>query len=63
MAEVERRLHSADRSLRGLLSAVGAAWVGPDEVAEVADPREAFLNVNTSADRDRAEALLVSLRS
>lgn len=63
MAEVERRLHSVDRSLRGLLSAVGAAWVGPDEVAEVADPREVFLNVNTSADRDRAEALLVSLRS
>ena len=60
MAEVERRLRSENRSLRGLVDAVGAAFIGHEKVAEVADPLNAFLNVNTTGERDRAEALLAS---
>jgi len=56
--EVERRLHSDDRSLRGLAKAVGAAFIGEDEVARVADAQTTFLNVNTVRERDRAEDLL-----
>lgn len=56
--EVERRLHSDDRSLRGLAKALGAAFIGEDAVARVADAQTTFLNVNTVRERDRAEALL-----
>ena len=56
--EVERRLHSDDRSLRGLAKALGAAFIGEDVVARVADAQTTFLNVNTVRERDRAEALL-----
>ncbi len=56
--EVERRLHSDDRSLRGLAEAVGAAFIGEDAVARVADAQTTFLNVNTVQERDRAEDLL-----
>ena len=56
--EVERRLHSDDRSLRGLAKALGAAFIGEDAVARVADAQTTFLNVNTVGERDRAEALL-----
>ena len=56
--EVERRLHSDDRSLRGLAKAVGAAFIGEDAVARVADAQATFLNVNTVRERDRAEDLL-----
>ena len=56
--EVERRLHSNDRSLRGVAKAVGAAFIGEDAVARVADAQTAFLNVNTVRERDRAEDLL-----
>ncbi len=56
--EVEGRLHSEDRSLRGLATAVGAAFIGEDEVARVADPQSTFLNVNTRKELDRAEDLL-----
>ena len=58
MPEVERRLHSSDRSLRGLAKAVGAAFIGEDAVARVADAQTTFLNVNTVRERDRAEDLL-----
>ena len=61
--EVEGRLRSEDQSLRGLAEAVGAAFISQDAVAEVADPRNAFLNVNTTAERDRAETLLASILS
>ena len=57
-AEVERRLHSDDRSLRALANAVGAAFIGEDAVARVADAQTTFLNVNTVEERDRAEDLL-----
>jgi molybdopterin-guanine dinucleotide biosynthesis protein A len=57
-AEVERRLHSDDLSLHGLAEAVGATFMGEDVVAEVTDPRQAFLNVNTREDRDLVERLL-----
>jgi molybdopterin-guanine dinucleotide biosynthesis protein A len=56
--EVECRLHSDDRSLRGLAKAVGAAFIGEDAVSRVADAQTTFLNVNTPRERDRAEALL-----
>ena len=56
--EVERRRHSDDRSLRGLAKALGAAFIGEDAVARVADAQTTFLNVNTVRERDRAEALL-----
>ena len=56
--EVERRLHSDDRSLRGLAKAVGAAFIGEDVVARVADAQTTFLNVNTVRERDLAEDLL-----
>ena len=56
--EVERRLHSDDRSLRGLAEAIGAAFIGEDAVARVADAQTTFLNVNTVQERDRAEDLL-----
>ena len=59
--EVERRLHSEDRSLRGLAKAVGAVFIGEDAVARVADARTTFLNVNTVSERDRAEDLLEAL--
>jgi molybdopterin-guanine dinucleotide biosynthesis protein A len=58
--EVEHRLRSKDQSLRGLAKAVGAVFIGEEVVAEVSDPRVAFLNVNTAEDRDRAETLLDS---
>ena len=58
MPEVERRLHSRDRSLRGLAEAVGAAFIGEDAVARVADSHTIFLNINTVSERDRAEHLL-----
>ncbi len=61
--EVERRLRSEELSLRGLAEAVGAASISHEKVAEVADPLNAFLNVNTTGERDRAEALLVSTLS
>jgi molybdopterin-guanine dinucleotide biosynthesis protein A len=57
---VEDRLRSEDLSMRGLAQAVGAALISEDVVAEVADPRVTFLNVNTVEDRDRAEHLLDS---
>ena len=56
--EVEGRLHSDDRSLRGLAKALGAAFIGEDAVARVADAQTTFLNVNTVGERDHAEALL-----
>ena len=59
-SEVEHRLRSKDRSLRGLVDAIGAVFIGEEAVAEVSDPRVAFLNVNTAEDRVRAETLLDS---
>ncbi len=56
--EVERRLHSDDRSLRGLAEAIGAAFIGEDAVARIADIQTTFLNVNTVKERDHAEHLL-----
>ena len=58
LPEVELRLHSQDRSLRGLAEAVGAAFIGEDAVARVADPHTIFLNVNTVSELDSAEHLL-----
>jgi hypothetical protein len=41
-----------------LAKALGAAFIGEDAVARVADAQTTFLNVNTVRERDRAEALL-----
>ena len=59
-SEVEHRLRSGDPSLRGLVEAIEAVFIGEEAVAEVSDPRVAFLNVNTVEDRDHAETLLDS---
>lgn len=59
-AEVESRLHSEDLSLQGLARAVGATFIGEEVVAGVTDPRQAFLNVNTTEDKDLVERLLQS---
>ncbi len=59
---VERRLHSEDRSMRGLAQVIGAVFIGEDAVAEVVDPQIEFLNVNTVRERDRAERLLDTRR-
>lgn len=53
---VRTRLASDDRSLHRLFADVGGMVVPSDEVAEAG---ETFLNVNTPADRDRADAALV----
>ena len=58
---VEHRLHSENRSMRGLVEAVGAVLITEDAIAGVADPGIGFLNVNTVKERDRAEQLLDSL--
>ena len=60
MSEVEQRLHSEDRSLQGLIQAIRASLIGEDIVAEVADPKIAFLNVNTEEELGRAEGFLTS---
>jgi len=59
-SEVEHRLRSKDRSMRGLAEAIGAVFIGEEALSQVSDPRVAFLNVNTVEDRDRAETLLDS---
>ena len=60
---VEDRLHSEDRSLRGLAEAIGAVFIGEDAIAEVTDPKIGFLNVNTVRERDRAERFLEARQS
>ena len=60
LPEIERRLRSEDRSLHGLLAAVEAVRVSPDEIAAVVDPEIAFRNVNTEADGARAAELLAA---
>ncbi len=59
---VEQRLHSEDRSMRGLAQAIGAVFIDEDAVAGVADPEIEFLNVNTVKERHRAEHLLDTRR-
>ena len=59
---VEHRLHSEDRSMRGLAQAIGAVFIDEDAVAGVADPKIDFLNVNTVRERNRVERLLHARR-
>jgi molybdopterin-guanine dinucleotide biosynthesis protein B len=56
---VRARLASDDRSLHGLFTEVGGTVLPP--LAEVGDASDAFFNVNTPEDRDRAEAFLSRL--
>ena len=58
LAEVARRLVRGHRAMGDLVADIGLLVVAEDEVRAVADPEVAFLNVNTPADRERAEALL-----
>ena len=58
LPEIERRIRSDDRSLHGLLAAVGAEQVGEHQVAAVADPETVFWNDNTEAAGARAAELL-----
>jgi len=62
LPEIEKRIHSDDRSLHGLLAAVDAEQVSEQEVAAVADPNIVFWNVNTEADGTRAAELLAATR-
>ncbi len=59
---VEHRLHSEDRSMRGLVQALGAVFIDEDAVAGVADSKIEFLNVNTVKECSRAEHLLKTRR-
>ena len=59
---VKHRLHSEDRSMRGLVQALGAVFIDEDAVAGVADSKIEFLNVNTGKERNRAEHLLKTQR-
>ncbi len=60
LPEVERRVRSRNRSLHGLLEAVGAVLVSQEAVAAVVDPEIAFWNVNTEKDGVRAGELLAA---
>lgn len=57
LPEVERRLEASDRSLHALFAAVGGVRLDPARHAVAAT---GLLNVNTPADRERAEAALRS---
>ena len=59
---VEHKLHSEDRSMRGLAQAIGAVFIDEDVVAGISDPNIDFLNVNTVRERNRAEHLLDTRR-
>ena len=59
---VEHRLHSEDRSMRGLAKGIGAVYIDEDAVAGVADPKIDFLNVNTVRERNRVEHFLDTRR-
>lgn len=54
LATVERRIGGPDRSMHGLFAELGGAVLGAAEL----DAGEALLNVNTSEERERAEAAL-----
>ncbi len=59
---VEHRLHSEDRSMRGLARAIGAVFIDEGAVAGVVDPKIDFLNVNTVRERNRVEHFLDTRR-
>ena len=59
---VEQRLHSEDRSMRGLAQAIGAVFIDEDAIAGVADSKIDFLNVNTVRERNRAKHFLDTRR-
>jgi molybdenum cofactor guanylyltransferase len=57
LPEVDQRIASGRLAMRALVSLPGVELVPPDQVRRFGDPDTIFLNVNTPADRDRAEAL------
>lgn len=54
---IEEQLDRDDHRMIGFHSAVRVRRVGRSEVAALCDPERAFLNVNTPAERERAERL------
>jgi molybdopterin-guanine dinucleotide biosynthesis protein A len=50
---------AADRSMRATVAALGARLVGEGELGRFGDPELLVASVNTRADLDRAERLLV----
>jgi molybdenum cofactor guanylyltransferase len=57
LPEVDRRIASGQRAMRALVTIPGVELIHPDQVRRFGDPDTIFLNVNTPADRDRAETL------
>lgn len=58
LGALEELLDRGERAAREACRTLEARVLGPSELAAVADPTRAFLNVNTPAARERAEALL-----
>jgi molybdopterin-guanine dinucleotide biosynthesis protein A len=57
LPEVDQRLDRGQLAMRELLSLPGVAQISPSEVRRFGDPSTLFMNVNTMADRERAEVL------
>ncbi len=55
MVEVDRRIASGRLAMTALLTLSGVELIPPCEVARFGDPATIFMNVNTMADRERAE--------
>jgi molybdenum cofactor guanylyltransferase len=62
-AEVDERIASGHLAMRALVALPGVELIPPGEVRRFGDPDTIFLNVNTTADRDRAETLAGRLLS
>lgn len=57
LAAIEHRLDEGDRRMIGFHEDVTVRRIPLTAVEDLCDPERAFLNVNTPADRDRAEGL------
>lgn len=57
---IEAALEEGDRRMIGFHERVAVERIPLSEVASMCDPARAFLNVNTPAERDRAEAMAES---
>ena len=57
LTAIDATLSEGDRRMIGFHDRVSVRTIPLDTVREVCDPAEAFMNVNTPEDRDRAQAL------
>lgn len=58
IAAIEAALAEGDRRMIGFHDRVAVHTIPIDEVESLCDPATAFLNVNTTEDRDRAESMV-----